>query len=97
MSVYDSRRVNRMRQEAIRRTQEMRARSAPAASAASSPVTPSKDTPLKKSNDKLKGLLGELIGDGLDADKLLIAALLLLLIREKADKKLILALGYILI
>jgi len=40
-------------------------------------------------------MLSELAG-GLDSDKLLIAALLLLLMKEGGDKRLILALGYIL-
>ncbi|MBR4626181.1 MAG: hypothetical protein IKO47_00495 [Ruminococcus sp.] len=40
-------------------------------------------------------ILSELAG-GLDGDKLLIAALLLLLLREGGDKRLVLALGYIL-
>ena len=41
-------------------------------------------------------ILGGLAGD-LDADKLLTAALLLLMLREGSDMRLILAIGYILL
>ncbi len=50
------------------------------------------------SGDKHQGgFLEELIGGGLDSEKLLIAALIFLLLKEGADMKLILALGYILL
>ena len=50
-----------------------------------------------QSEDKLKKMLDDIIDGSLDADKLLIAALLILMLHEGADIKLILALGYILI
>ena len=42
-------------------------------------------------------LVDEFLDDGIDSDKLLIAAILYMLIKEGADIKLIIALGYILI
>ena len=42
-------------------------------------------------------ILGGILGSGNDSEKLLIAALIFLLIREGADKKLIIALGYIML
>ena len=49
-------------------------------------------------NDKklFGGLADELFEGGIDSDKLLIAALLYILMKEGADIKLIIALGYIL-
>ena len=44
-----------------------------------------------------KNIVDELLGNGIDQDKLLIAALLYMLIKEGADMKLIIALGYILL
>lgn len=41
--------------------------------------------------------LGKIIGEGLDSEKLTIIALMIILAKEGADMKLILALGYILI
>jgi len=82
-----------MRREARECSQEMYSRSQ---------LSPNNTNPDKVSSDKNeeinKGncLLNELFGGALDSDKLLIAALMLLLLREGGDKKLILALGYIL-
>ena len=42
------------------------------------------------------GLIDEFLDGGIDSDKLLIAAVLYMLIKEGADIKLIIALGYIL-
>ncbi len=55
----------------------------------------------EKQNKTVKGgfiasLADDLFDGGIDSDKLLIAALLYLLIKEGADIKLIIALGYIL-
>lgn len=50
--------------------------------------------PEKKQNDNL---LEEFFGEKPDTEKLLIAALIFLLLKEKADMKLIIALGYILL
>ena len=53
---------------------------------------------IKPKSDKklLDGLVDEFFENGVDSDKLLIAALLYMLIKEGADIKLIIALGYIL-
>lgn len=44
-----------------------------------------------------KNIVNELFANGIDQEKLLIAALLYMLIKEGADMKLIIALGYILL
>ena len=49
----------------------------------------------KKTENQLARLAEELLGSPADTDKLLVAALILLLLKEGADPKLILALGYI--
>lgn len=110
MAVFDERQINRMRQEAIRRSQEMHSRAAVGPSRSENaeyhdpggPPQPPADIrePERKDEPKkniLSGLLGDIFGGGLDSDKLLIAALLILMIKEGADIKLILALGYILL
>ena len=51
---------------------------------------------MPKKSEIFDKLFGEFIDGGIDSDKLLIAALLYMLIKEGADIKLILALGYIL-
>lgn len=109
MAMPDSRQMNRMRQEAIRRSQEMHRRSVVNASHYSEgssideppvQISPESDVPdsdkMKNQPNHLNGLLDGIFGGNLDTDKLLIAAILLLLIKEGADKKLIIALGYIL-
>lgn len=45
--------------------------------------------------NQLARLAEQIFGSALDTDKLLVAALILLLLKEGADPKLILALGYI--
>jgi len=45
----------------------------------------------------ISALLGKLMPNGIDSDTLLIAALLLMLLKEGGDIKLVLALGYILL
>jgi hypothetical protein len=50
----------------------------------------------QKKSEIFDKLFGEFFDSGIDSDKLLIAALLYMLIKEGADIKLILALGYIL-
>lgn len=49
----------------------------------------------KQMQNQLGRLAEEIFGSALDTDKLLVAALILLLLKEGADPKLILALGYI--
>ncbi|WP_303825856.1 hypothetical protein [Ruminococcus flavefaciens] len=50
----------------------------------------------KSRNDIIGGIIEEFLDGGIDSDKLLIAAILYILIKEGADIKLIIALGYIL-
>lgn len=50
-----------------------------------------------KAEDILKQLVGKITGKNTDSDVLLIIALIFLLSAEGADKKLLLALGYILL
>ncbi|MCM1008717.1 MAG: hypothetical protein NC485_12495 [Ruminococcus flavefaciens] len=108
MAVYNNRQMNKMRQDAIRRSQEMYSRSAVNSSHYSedsredtAPPAENKSDKNKPSEKKQSGMqlnkfLEDFLGDSIDADKLLIAALIWLLIKEGADKKLIIALGYIL-
>lgn len=116
MAVYDSRQVNRMRQDAIRRSQEMYRRSSVNSthySQGQAEEQKNNSLPVKeKSNESanypavrenssekkdITSLIKSIIGEKLDSDKLLIAALMIILIKEGADMKLILALGYILL
>lgn len=93
MAMYDRRQMDSMRQEAIRRSREMHSR----AESSDADIPP--DKPPQKQLPDINSLLGDLLGGGslLDRDRLLIGALLVLLAREGADIKLILALGYILL
>ena len=50
----------------------------------------------KSGKDLFGGIIEEFLDGGIDSDKLLIAAILYILIKEGADIKLIIALGYIL-
>ncbi len=50
----------------------------------------------KTTMDSLKQIIENIIGKSPDSDKLLVIALIFLLLKEGADMKLILALGYIL-
>lgn len=111
--------MNRMRQEAIRRSQEMYKRSSvtsshysqgdrrkgdvPPAEKACAEVSESKknesqDIRANHRNDsQLSEFIDNLFQGKLDSDKLMILMLMIILIREGADLKLILALGYILL
>ena len=93
VAVYGSGNMDRMRMEAVRRSQEMHRRSQP-----SEPVPEIRaDVPKIPRND-LSDLLGKLLPDGKpDSDTLLIGALIWLLYKEGADIKLLLALAYILL
>lgn len=109
MAVYSNRQMNKMRQDAIRRSQEMYSRSAvnsshysedrreDTAPPAENKSAENKPTDKKQPGMQLNKFLEDFLGDSIDADKLLIAALIWLLIKEGADKKLIIALGYILL
>ncbi|MBQ8297371.1 MAG: hypothetical protein IJX77_06275 [Ruminococcus sp.] len=122
MAVYDNRQMKHMRQDAIRRSQEMHNRSVSdnqncfqghhktagdhAFRREQNDNTVSSDTVqprhpphagVRKGN-QMPDLLEKLSGGKiLDSEKLLIIALMILLAKEGADMKLILALGYILL
>ncbi len=53
--------------------------------------------PFSSEKKSKSSLIDELLGENPDTEKLMIAALIFLLLKEKADMKLILALGYILL
>ena len=92
MPAYNSRRYGDMKQEALSRPQKDKAYadypSEQPCSGSDEETVPRAKTPAD--------IFGDIAGS-LDADKLLIAALLLLLMREGGDMRLILALGYILL
>lgn len=115
MAMYDSRQLNNMRQDAIRRSQEMHRRSTGVGhysqgSRKSPDIPPVEhircdkkadetliiEKSIKNPND-LKEKLSALLSGKIDSDKLIIIALMIILAREGADIKLILALGYILL
>ncbi|MBR2284022.1 MAG: hypothetical protein IJ874_06340 [Ruminococcus sp.] len=60
------------------------------------PASPPVRPPVHRSSPAM-GFLNEILGGGVDRDTLLIAALLLMLIRDGGDMRLILALAYILL
>ena len=88
-----SRKPNGMRQKAESRENEVQSHSSHYSQGGSPADIPKQ--PSSSGAASPLALLSELAGHP-DADKLLIAALLLLLIKDGGDKRLILALGYIL-
>lgn len=109
MAIYDYRQMNRMRQDAMRRSQEMYQKSTsgmkePSASTENKiPIpesVPANSPPNQKnsrSKNEINEFLNKFVGGKIDSDKLIIIALMVLLAKEGADMKLILALGYILL
>ena len=128
MAVYDNRQMNKMRQEAIRRSQEMHRRSMvntahysqgqqqhrgdmPPKLSQQDNESHSKEqgsfgeanrgasfsNNTKRDGNMLPDMLSRLFEGKIDSDKLIIIALMVILAREGADMKLILALGYILL
>lgn len=119
MPVYDHGQINRMRQDAVRRSREMHGSSVVSSSHYSQgqnksdlpPVPP--ETELqgqisdsdnknhsyeqKNKTNQIKDILNKLLDGKIDSDKLIIIALMVILAKEGADMKLILALGYILL
>ncbi len=96
MAVYDNCQMNRMRQEAIRRSQEMHSRAAHYTQGGDRADRAPQPEKAPASQTASGGLLSEITGS-LDGDRLLIGALLLLMLKEGRDMRLILALGYILL
>lgn len=110
MAVQNRRYINKMRQDAIRRSREMAEQASERADRDIPPdntetdipecedeIKPQSPPPKQSVKNSLGSLITELIGNPIDSDKLLIAAILLMLMKEGGDKRLILALGYILI
>ena len=99
MSVYDE----GMQRNANKRQQYMTGRAVPSnddiKKEESSPEPPVMSFNEKKSDNiqRLPDILSRLMSGSFEKDSLLIAALLIMLIKEKADMKLILALAYIII
>lgn len=58
---------------------------------------PGEKIEVKRTENQLSKLAEEIFGSSFDTDKILVASLILLLLKEGADPKLILALGYIFI
>ena len=84
-----------MRQDAIRRSQEMHSRAVRSGSDTDNSTAAVELKNVRK-NAPSAGLLSDISGS-LDGDRMLIAALLLMLLREGGDMRLILALAYILL
>ncbi len=98
MASYNERDFSAMQQEAMARLREMQSRSK---SLANNQPSQSKPPPMpippapKKTND----IFSQILGDGvkLDSEKIIILLMLFVLYKNKADIKLLLALGYLLI
>ena len=96
MAVYGGGDMDRMRMEAVRRSQEMHRRTQHD-ELPTPEISENNDRP-QKNSELIKDILGKLFPNGRpDSDVLLIGALIWLLYKEKADMKLILALAYILL
>ena len=105
---YNNSDYNRMRRDAVKRTHEMYNNSAQKAEKTTSEAhyapknnqsecSSSSDTP-SNNNNPLTGLLsGIFSGNKIDNDKLIIILLIVILAKEGADLKLLIALGYIII
>lgn len=119
MAVYDNNYMNRMRYDAMRRSQEMHRHSM--VNSAHYSQGKKNDIPdnigimsenkfshqnkaehdneplLPKKDNQLFEMISKLFDEKLDSDKLIIIALMIILAKEGADLKLIIALGYILL
>lgn len=102
---YSQSEINSMRNDALRRTREMHSRAnnenlnvqaEPSNNMQSSMGKQENNMCGSKKSDPLSGLFSGLFSDGkLDNDKIIIIILIIILAREGADLKLLLALGYI--
>ena len=96
---YSQSEINSMRNDALRRTREMHSR----ANNENYNVQAESFQPLSdanekeyKNNDPFSDLLSGLLSKGsLDSDKIIIIILIVILAREGADLKLLIALGYV--
>ena len=96
MPLYDESHMNRMRQDAIRRSQEMHSRAANFTKDDNRADYPEIQPVQPVSKPSAGSFISDITGS-LDGDRLLIGALLLLMLKEGKDMRLILALGYILL
>jgi hypothetical protein len=110
MADYNRQNFNSMKQEAVRNAQEMHKRTAETPENKTSsndkpPVNNTKNFSEQKKNMNSGGILG--FADGIfdslgiskgktDSDKIMIVLMIIILAREGADLKLLIALGYIL-
>lgn len=99
--------INSMRRDALRRTREMHSHALRQSEQVQEKAPPLQDIhdtecktqpkPPKKQNNPINTLLSGLFTGGkIDNDKIIIILLIILLAREGADLKLLIALGYIL-
>lgn len=101
MAYYDSEDFTQMQRDALRRMEEMQRRAK--ISPAHAPLKPPEQSPPVKSNISTRSYASETLPlnlNGLlniDPEKLLILIMLFILYKNKADPKLLLALGYLLI
>ncbi|MBQ8960086.1 MAG: hypothetical protein IJ071_02585 [Ruminococcus sp.] len=84
-----------MRQEALRRSRDMRR--APELGPPHPRLELTPPPPPVSSGSPLPPFLRDLLREGISGERLLVAAVLLLMLREGADKSLVLALGYIML
>lgn len=91
---YTSEEILAMQKDAVRRVAQMRKLSQTRVQQQPAPAQKEKPSPEQQSDEAVPGLLDTLFSD---SESLLILAVLFLLIREKADAKLILALFYLLL
>lgn len=95
---------SKMQQEALDRMKEMQRRSRtvvnpPPEPVPSPPPAPQPSKPAFQPNLSVNGLFQSILGDGLklDSEKALILMMLFVLYKNKADVKLLIALGYLLL
>ena len=97
MASYNGQDFNAMQQEAMARLREMQSRSKNLTNQIKSnaPAQPPPPPIQKKSPDIFSQILGD--GAKLDSEKIMILLMLFVLYKNKADIKLLIALGYLLI
>lgn len=96
MASYNGQDFSAMQQEAMVRLREMHSRSK---SLTNQPPTEHQPKPLPPVPKRTPDIFSQILGDGvkLDSEKIIILLMLFVLYKNKADIKLLLALGYLLI
>ena len=96
---YSQSEINSMRNDALRRTREMHSRANNEnynVQAESFQLPTNANESEQKNKDPFSDLLSGLLSNGsLDSDKIIIIILIVILAREGADLKLLIALGYV--